>query len=264
VLTVVYLIHSPMGPELASRFARSYLRHPAGREHELLLALKGWEPCSPALVPFRHVPHRILPLPDKGFDIFSYRQAAHTCRPGRLLFLNTASEILADDWLAKLDDALSLPRAGAVAATGSSESHYTNTAAEQRVSPRHVRTFLRRELELLKVRREFYPFPNDHLRTNAFMLDRALFLSLKFPDLSTKQGSLLFESGRVGMTAQLRALGYRCVVVGRDGKAYPAAEWAASRTFRSGAQENLLIADNRTREYEQGRSPELARLAWGG
>jgi hypothetical protein len=56
-------------------------------------------------------------------------------------------------------------------------------------------------------------------------------------------------------------------VVGRDGVAYPPECWQESRTFRTGEQENLLIADNRTRHYQDGGRLTrwgLAWLAWGG
>ena len=55
--------------------------------------------------------------------------------------------------------------------------------------------------------------------------------------------------------------------MGRDGIGYPREEWALSRTFRSGEQENLLIADNRTDQYANGDEAFrtlLAGLAWMG
>jgi len=55
-------------------------------------------------------------------------------------------------------------------------------------------------------------------------------------------------------------------VAGRDGRVYGSEEWPASRTFRSGEQDNLLVADNRTEQYHAAdptRRGELARFAWG-
>jgi hypothetical protein len=57
------------------------------------------------------------------------------------------------------------------------------------------------------------------------------------------------------------------VVVGRDGRAYDIEEWPASSIYRAGGQRNLLIADNRTRDWDRA-SPRLRRRlsrdAWGG
>lgn len=262
MLTVVYLIYGPMGSGPVSRFADSYLRHPAGRSHDLLVAVKGGGPGASA--PLRDIPRRTIYLPDEGFDIDAYFASARACPPGAVLFLNTASELLDGGWLASFEDALSPPGVGAVSATGSFESHYEAEAV--RVSPRHPRTYLKSIAGRVRSYLDCPPFPNPHLRTNAFMLERDLLLSLSHRPDGTKRGALLFESGRRGMTAQLDARGLDVRVVGRDGRAYEARDWPCSGTFRCGRQGNLLVADNRTREYDDAdpaRRAELRRLAWG-
>jgi hypothetical protein len=55
-------------------------------------------------------------------------------------------------------------------------------------------------------------------------------------------------------------------VVGRDGRAYDPTDWYRSHTFWEANQENLLIADNQTAEYEHGDQDTrtaLSRYAWG-
>jgi hypothetical protein len=67
------------------------------------------------------------------------------------------------------------------------------------------------------------------------------------------------------MTARLLRSGLAVRVVGRDGACYPPEHWARSRTFRSSNQENLLIADNRTRQYaeaDESTRRMLATRAW--
>lgn len=49
------------------------------------------------------------------------------------------------------------------------------------------------------------------------------------------------------------------IVVGKDGEGYDKKEWRKSRTFRQSEQENLLVADNQTRDYQE-RSPRNAPL----
>ena len=66
--------------------------------------------------------------------------------------------------------------------------------------------------------------------------------------------------------ARCRRAGWRRSVVGRDGEAYPVDRWAEAAVFRSGEQRNLLVADNRTRDYAEGDARyrrKLTRLAWG-
>ena len=74
------------------------------------------------------------------------------------------------------------------------------------------------------------------------------------------------EGGTRSLTRQVRDRGLETLVVGRDGAAYSPDRWMQSATFRSGDQENLLIADNRTRHYQEGGRLTrygLAWLAWG-
>jgi hypothetical protein len=74
------------------------------------------------------------------------------------------------------------------------------------------------------------------------------------------------QSGRRSLTRQVLDLGLKVLVAGADGSAYPPDAWRTSGTFRSGDQSNLLVADNRTRQYELADPAERARLAafsWG-
>ena len=139
---------------------------------------------------------------------------------------------------------------GMVAASGSYES--ATSAAPRPLKP---------------LRLPSYPlFPNAHLRTNAMAIERRTLDSIRWERPRNKAGALRLESGRSGLTAQVDALGLRTLVVGRDGTAFDRSDWPLSRTFRSGDQENLLVADNRTRQYEAATEPErqrLARMAWG-
>ena len=56
------------------------------------------------------------------------------------------------------------------------------------------------------------------------------------------------------------------LLVGRDGRSYRKEEWSRSKTFRLDNQQNLLVADNQTRQYDQAdleTRKHLTRLAWG-
>jgi hypothetical protein len=121
-LGVVHLVRHANGTAPLERFLDSYRRHPAGAEHELVLLLKGFHGESSA------EPHRELAgdlcshyvsVPDHGFDLGAYRQAAHELTHRRLLFLNSFSVILAERWLELLDAAGRAPGVGAAAASGS-------------------------------------------------------------------------------------------------------------------------------------------------
>jgi hypothetical protein len=251
---VIYLFWAPLGAEPLERFASSYLSHPAGLEHQLIFLHKQLED-SAVTRRCRSLADQLgaegLQAPATGLDLDAYFAAARRLQDaGTLCFLNTSSEILADDWLAALGAALKRPGTGLVGTTGSYESVIFS-------APRPLRPLLRGR----------HPgFPNPHVRTTGFMLERDLMLTLDWPPSLRKQTALALENGTPSITRQIAKRGLRTLIVGRDGYAYEPARWPESRTFRSGSQENLLIADNRTREYAEAspsRRAQLTRLAWG-
>ena len=186
-----------------------------------------------------------------------------------MCFLNSNSTPLVDGWLGTLHEHVADPSVGAAGATGSWESYYSSYLRLLRDHPRTgALRWLWRPYQHWKLRRfaaNFGPAPNPHLRSNAFVIDRSLLLSLKVTRLKTKWDTSLYESGKRGMTAQLLAQGLKVLVVGRDGRGYRPDEWLDSATYRAGDQENLLIGDNRTRDYDEGDPAERSRLngiAW--
>ena len=77
--------------------------------------------------------------------------------------------------------------------------------------------------------RKFPYFPNPHIRSNCFLIDRSLLLSLDFRLKLTKLDCQLFESGSDGLSAKLLGLGLRLLVVGRTSRrAYDVADSAKS------------------------------------
>ena len=179
--------------------------------------------------------------------------------------------ILAEGWLAKLCMAHDQPGVGLVGATGTYES--LSTELHNQIRPPTSRSRLRRlarrlhnRYVLFRSSRDFPPFPNPHLRTNAFVIERRRMLALKAGPFLDKEACYRFESGRRSLTRQMLARGLGVLVVGRDGRAFPIADWRDSETFRLGEQRNLLVADNQTRHYLGAEASErlrLAHFAWG-
>jgi hypothetical protein len=243
-LCVVYLAWTPYGVEYAERLLASYSAHPAGTPHRLLLLLAGpEEDRSPWERLFAAVPHEALEV-GLGMDLGHYRTAVDRVPAERYCFLNTVTEVLVDDWLGCMERALLQPGVGIVGATGSYES------------PNAVRPG-----PLRRLRPGFEPFPNPHLRTNGFAMERELILELDWGTDLTREQAVMLEGGRRSLTRQVRKRGLEALVVGRDG-VFPPNRWSESATFRSGNQANLLLADNRTRHYQEGGALVRRGLAW--
>ncbi|MCP3477065.1 hypothetical protein NLM33_43695 [Bradyrhizobium sp. CCGUVB1N3] len=109
-------------------------------------------------------------------------------------------------------------------------------------------------------------FPNPHIRTNAFMIERKLFLDVLPDSIETKNDSYLFENGPDGLTQQILRRGMKAVVVGANGRVYAMEEWGDSGTFRLGDQHNLLVKDNQTRAFQNMTAAErraFTSMTWG-
>jgi hypothetical protein len=244
-LCLVYLAWTPYGIGPAEQFVGSYREHQAGTAHRLVVALAGPDgDRDPWRRAFATVEHEEIEC-GEGVDLDHYRAAAERVVAERHCFVNTVSVVLADGWLGHLERALLTPGVGMVATTGSYES------------PNAVRPW-----PLSKRRPGYESFPNPHLRTNGFALERELLIDLDWPAGMSREQSLGLEAGTRSLTRQVHERGLATLVVGRDGVAYPPERWRESATFRSGGQENLLLSDNRTRHYQEAGPLTRRGLAW--
>jgi hypothetical protein len=250
---VVHLVRDANGIEPFADFLDSYRRHPAGIEHELVLLFKGFRPerdASPYLERAAGLGARALYVEDRGLDLTAYRWALENLDAPHVCFLNSFSRIQCADWLARLAGPLAEQSVGMTGASGTFESMLSS-------APRWLKPLRRRS---------FPPFPNPHLRSNAFMLAGPLALALGWRPPRHKREAWALESGKRSLTRQVLERGLAVLVMGCDGIAYPPERWRESATFRAGAQRNLLVADKRTEQYAEA-DPEfkrqLERMAWG-
>jgi nucleoside-diphosphate-sugar epimerase len=182
-----------------------------------------------------------------GYDITSYRLAAEYLK-GRyrsLCFLNTHSILLDEHWLQKLFASIQRPGVGLAGATASFESIYSvNLVAARAAFRRQFYRWICRQLHLQVLRLQFPPFPNGHLRTNAFLISTSVMSKIWIKKVRSKMEAMRFESGYDLLTRRVLRAKLRVVVVGRDGNSYEMQDWPHSATFRSGEQLNLLVAES--------------------
>ena len=131
-------------------------------------------------------------------DLPAYALAAHQLEHERVCFLNSYSTILADGWLGQLSHALDDAKVGVAGATGSWESQAEWVRGKPMYWPYQLAI-------LPRVRQDYPRFPNPHLRTTAFMLDRPLLLEAGFERAADKRDTYLLESGHHSFTRQLLA-----------------------------------------------------------
>ncbi len=284
-LCVVHLVRAHNGIEPFKRFLESYRKNHGGIEHDLLIVFKGFknsqdtEEYRALLAP---LPHLSLDISDEGFDITAYFAAFkyYSEHYRFFCFLNSHSEILDETWLRKMHEYIIQPNVGAVGATASYQSHrgwlplwitllgvikeHILIHRDENVLNKFV-WVLQSSFQRLRFIQHFDPTPNYHLRTNAFMIANDIMGKIICPPLDTKWDAYRFESATNGFSKQIFNMGKKIIVVGKDGIGYDKEEWDKSRTFRQFGQENLLVADNQTREYQEAstkRRQFLSKATW--
>jgi len=250
-IAVVHLVRRQNGLAPLQRFLDSYRRHEAGAEHELILLYKGFGkelPAEYAQAP-AGISHQRMLFADRGFDLQPYFAAVARFGHRHFCFLNSFSRILAPGWLAMLRAPLASRTVGLVGATGSCESLAALPVPKRWITQRY-----------------FPPFPNHHVRTNAFMAAREVLERVTLRPMLFKFFALACESGKDGLTAQVGRLGLEALVADRRGTVFAMDQWHLSNTFRQSLQEDLLVSDNQTDAYASADAAlraKLSRLAWG-
>jgi hypothetical protein len=271
---VVHLVRKKNGIDTFEKFLKSYKSFYSCISHELIIIYKGFK-YKGDILPYEkkmlEINHQIYRIPDIGYDVNAYfwcfKKYQHNF--DYFCFLNSFSEINAKGWLRKLIEPLndkSIGLVGASSSYGSMVPIYHPSSPSIPLWKKILKPLL---LPLLiKFRTlSFNKFPNPHIRTNGFIISRSVLSSIKFPLLFRKCDAYKFESGKFGLTNQVKLLGLKCVIVGKDGSIYNEIEWPQSNIFWSSKQENLLIKDNQTNSYENSNFSHRKKLnifAWKG
>ena len=270
-ICVVHLVRRKNGIEPFRSFLESYLKNPAGIDHELLILYKGFSQkadIGPYEELLRDVAHSSLSIADIGLDLRSYFIAAEKCSSKYCCFLNSFSIILDKDWLLKLYQHIRQPGVGLVGATGSWGSFCPRWKIYNKKMPYWKKLLRPLVLTLISGFFSMYfdHFPNHHIRTNGFMIMRETMLKIRRGVLLTKMQAYILESGKHSITKQIESMGLRSIVVDKNGKGYEKYEWDISDTFWRRTQGSLLISDNQTRRYDrEGLAWRQKRefFAWG-
>jgi hypothetical protein len=269
-LCVVHLVWGPLGINPFKNFIYSYLNYNSGLDHDLLIVFKD---CSKVdnyldLLKLYDINYQTYIGNNIGYDIKTYLDVSIQYCYDFFCFINSSSQILYNYWLSKLYNNILKKDVGIVGATGSWASLFYNPYLESH--NRYIIYNIMRHIwrKTLKPKLKPYdPFPNYHVRTNAFMISRNLFNYIgKDKSLLTKEDSYRFESGKNGLSKQILKMNLKLLVVDKDGIAYEKEDWYKSKTFWQGNQENLLISDNRTNDYQNSGFAKrllLSQNAWG-
>lgn len=276
-ITVVHLVWMPFGTGLFKQFVASYKGHDHGYEHKLVFLFNGVQRPEDT-APYHQIAreeglvYKSFNKKD-GWDLEVYKWITPEIDTPYILFLNSYSIILSDNWLRHLMEATRLPDSGIVGATGSWHSLFSMIRYETRLAWERNKTLVEnfRKYKLLiknffLYRLWFPSFPNPHIRTNAFVISKELFVGLHLGPIKKKYDAYRWESGRNGFTRQIMKKGLRPLVVDKNGRIYDVQRWKESNTFWIDEQANLLISDNQTRKFLESDEEQrkfFTLMAWG-
>jgi hypothetical protein len=233
VIGVVYLCRYP-DPNFKARltrFVRSWQEHPPGIDCQLYVIYKEFpnqQTIADAL--FELMPlHPIHILNYNDYNSYaggSFMEACNHVGEQLVCFLGSTSEIMHDNWLARLYVGFNQPTVGAVCCTG---SYWFITEFNPQLS-----------------------FPNPHIRNLSFLMERDLYQELaKQVDWTPKPGhkiaDLNFEHGPDSLTRKIMAMGKTVLVVEKDRIRAPH-EWGET-TYR-GNLHNVLVHDKGARDHQ--------------
>lgn len=280
---VIYLSYVPYGVSYFANFLESYTQHESGNSHSLVIVFNGFA-NQDELAPFiklinsYSINHELVFAKSKfDIDVYYYMATRYNMF-SFLVFLNTYSVILSDNWLKYFYKNLTQKNVGCVSATGSWGDFRHKDDYWSAVN--RLKKFNFRLADIKKIiyfKYNFYPSVGVHLRTNAFMISRELFLSIKRPKVrpfilsylfglnAKKLRSFCFEHGNNNFSKQLLDRGYLIQIVDKFGNGKNIEDWSSSNIYWNGTQENLLIKDNQTSKFEMANPSEkklMRYAAW--
>ena len=261
-ICVVHLIREINGINPFKKFLNSYLKYKAGIDHNLLLVFKT-NKKNPKIENYKNlvkgIQHQFLIIKDNNFDLGAYYLATLQTNYKYYCFLNSFSQIKTDEWLLKMYQYISKPNVGLVGSTGSFASITPRFKKDYLKYPnKFFKNLFNKKYFLVNITIIFFPivryfynyFPNPHIRTNAFIVSREVFLKLKIKRIFFKFQAWYFESGRNNLTKIVEKMNLKVLVVDKNGNFFEKEKWFLSKTFRSYQQKNLMISDNQTIKFE--------------
>jgi len=217
----------------ARKWAASYLAHPPGVSHEVLICMSNGSVRAADEALFNGIPHRTCRYQDGGWDIGAYQSVARECDSDMLVLTNTRTNFWKDGWL--------LPFVKAFERFGPN-GLYGATGSYERFPPNPIL------------------FPNPHIRTACFAVNPKQFR--KFPYIvDSREKGFRFESGDWNLCDWYADHGWPVKMVAADGQCYDRPHWRRpDNIFRRGDQSNVLVRDRHTDYFDAAPPIEKQRL----
>lgn len=244
-------------------FVRNYKKHKPGFKHKLLICYKLIEKKRIDILRKKLKSIKHLEFIDfekrNDYDFGSYYRIAKKYTNYNILFLNGHSYPIKKNWLKII--VKHLKKNTLIGFTGSYQSLFSSLKIKKFYKLyRNIKNYL-------FYKKNFYKFPNPHIRTSSFLINSIDFINFnKSKKYKKKEDTWKTESGKNSLTNYFLRKGYNVIIVNSEGKAFKLDRWKQSKTFCNGAQEKILISDKHSRKYILSDSKQrkiFKKLVWG-
>ena len=244
-------------------FVHNYKKYRSGTDHKLVICFKlldnsKIENLKKILVDVNFTSF-IDPVKINDFDFGSYKRIAKEYPNNQILFLNSHSYPVCDDWLLKL-----INHSNDYTLIGTSAS---NESILDSIKLKKKYKILSHIFQKFYFKRKFINFPNPHIRTSSFLLNSKIFLDyISNKKILSKKHTWEIESGKNSITNYFKNKKFDIYVVNSDGKKFVQENWRLSETYNYFKQSKSIISDKHTRKYDSLNKEEkfTSRIrVWG-
>tara|TARA_B100001063_G_scaffold168006_1_gene157053 strand:- start:863 stop:1666 length:804 start_codon:yes stop_codon:yes gene_type:complete len=246
-----------------SDFINHYNKFNSGMKHKLIVCFKLLEISKVKILRNKlnniNYEEFIDPEIKNDFDFGSYKRIAEKYPNNQILFLNSHSYPVSDNWLLKLmnysnDNTF-------IGTSASNESILNSLKLKKRYK---LLSYIFRKIYY---KRKFKNFPNPHIRTSSFLLNSKNFLEyISSKKITSKEDTWEIESGKESLFNYFKDKNFNIYVINSDGNKFVRKDWKLSETYNYFKQSKLIISDKHTRKYEILNDKEkfISRLkVWG-
>ena len=246
-LLVSYLLTKFDKLDTLNIFKKNYLKYRSGYDHDLLICFKLLDIKEIDLFKKDLDGLSYIPFVDyekkNDHDFGSYKRIARKFNKTDILFLNSHSYPICDNWLDKLmkfkDDTT------LIGASASNESLVDSMVLKKKYK---IISYL---INKLRLKIFFNKFPNPHVRTSSFLISSNIFLDyISKKKINNKFDAWKLESGKNSLTNYFKNKNYKILIINSDGSKFEENNWKLSETFNYFKQSKSIISDKHTRKYD--------------
>lgn len=260
---VCYLFTKFDRVESILKFKKHYKKYRSGSKHSLLICFKLLNQKKILLLKNKLKNLNYIEFIDpeniNDFDFGSYKRISKKYPNHSILFLNSHSYPLDDNWLKKL--LLHFKKKTIIATSASYESLLTSLKIKRFYK---IFSYLNK---FTHYKKKFKPFPNPHIRTSSFLIKGSDFISfVKDKKFLNKEDTWYAESGFDSLTNFFKKKKYKIYVINSDGQKFKEKFWKNSETYNYLKQSKSIISDKHSRKYSKLSSSykEISRnIVWG-